>query len=83
MTPLQELEELEKKIATAQQTKAQAEGALSNIMDTLKEKHGVDSLEQAEAKRLEIETRSQQLKTEFDALMAEIRTAIAQPSAKV
>lgn len=66
MATITDLTNLKKRVDTARQDAAHAQGALEQGLSRLKSEHGCDTLEQAETKLKKIITQAKAAEEEFD-----------------
>ena len=69
-----DLEKIQQKIETGKQTKARAEGALKNLMDSLKREYGVETLEAAKEKLAELQSSLEEAESRRDKFLEKLST---------
>jgi len=70
---IKEYERLKSKVESAQRQQNQAEGALSQLMESLKKEHDCSTVEEAIKLSAKLSKEVQKLETECDSLMEEFR----------
>jgi len=74
----QEIAQIDAKISSAKQQRAQAEGSLQTILASLKTDFGVSTLEEAEVLRDKLAKDIEESNQQLESQMAEIRTLMSQ-----